>query len=353
MGIYFVLILSTFSVSQTLDEIRNGLIERDATLGVLKFDMSYKNTIVSDPSLKARGGLGYFHIIMTNDDKIRIEFKQMDKSLKIVTLDSEHRTLVLPGSEDEDLQYTGYGLRQRKFASPLAVPPSELIHYGAWSVLRYVESASVRLTTSSQHNQMHLINIEWEADDPSPAKSKRKGTFTISPDLSYAVIKSEEFRKPAESFEWKLIKSIEGSDFDKNLKKALPCKVHRQLYAYYDDGRYQLLEDNTVVFESWTINPKLDKNTFHVPFPTGALVNDKIRGGPSYKQHEITDSTIENDLQKARKAIKELESTGNLNTDQSMSFVAYMYPIMGVAILLFIYTQVRKFQKRCTAKRSV
>jgi|GEM_PF-4671453 len=120
--------------------------------------------------------------------------------------------------------------------------------------------------------------IDWEAEDPEPAVSSRKGSFWFSPSKNYAVLKSVEYRRPKPEVEWKETDQQLSSNFVQSNGFWFPTRAKLITHRYYDNGNYEFGSEVDVILRDVELNKKLPQDFFTPKIPDGTRVFNRKWG---------------------------------------------------------------------------
>jgi hypothetical protein len=183
----------------------------------------------------------------------------------------------------------------------LTFQPAELLDLNSWSVLRYYSKVNLVFGGKTTVDGIEVVELNWDSQDLPPGQSARKGTLFVAPDFGYAVVRSERMLRPKPGFDWKPQIQVDNRDFVRRGPLWLPSKSHYSKHSYYDDGGYELDQEYTVDFSDCVVNQPHRPETFQIEFPSGTLVTDRIKGGPSYVNKKISDKSIGDQVTEVKK----------------------------------------------------
>jgi len=123
-----------------------------------------------------------------------------------------------------------------------AVHPAERLHLGGWSANDWLFADGVRPEppTLAKIDGREAVRVEWSMDSMNPPGSAVAGVLWFGRDLGYAVIHSENSRRPTPDSPWKKIAESKCYDFALVGGVWLPCRITLVEHTYWDDGFYEL-----------------------------------------------------------------------------------------------------------------
>src|SRR5262249_49009543 len=193
---------------------------------------------------------------------------------------------------------------------PWAINPAQFLSLGHWAPFTYLAAVQVAVDGTERLDGVETVRISWSSDVSDHPGASRRGLYWIAPALGYAVVRTQSSRRPAVDMAWKVVEENRSEGFKEYAGVWLPARVHYFLYAYYDDGHYELSREIIASFKSWIVNQTLDAKTFRVEFPAGTLVTDFLNGGRSYVKGSISDPSIRDKVELARAQISKSDDLG-------------------------------------------
>lgn len=296
----------------TVDDIRRGLLLRDATFRHAAFQLTFheKHRISRAAPLVQR--VQTISGVVDSADQARIEVVSKE------TVPGGHQEGIIrryteTSNPAGSRYYTAGGGEEPpngwiKGAKGLswAASPLDLLGIARHSPISYLSAVpDIAIGGSESVNGRMTVKLTWNHRDEQSGAGRR-GTFWISPSLGYAVVKTAEESKIGEGKPWKLVRQRDFFKFREVGGIWFPGKVVLAEHSYYlKDGAYEVRQQLVGEFSDWKVDSPVDEATFTIDFPKGTHVQDYVAGGRGYQVGEINDTQVKAHAEQAAKLVQD------------------------------------------------
>jgi hypothetical protein len=229
---------------------------------------------------------------------------------------------------------------------PVSIP--SLIHIGRYDPMAYTSNYKY-LQSIEYERGVNLARLDWEADDPAPEISKRKGSYWVSPEKNFMIVQSAEYRKPTDALPWKEVNERIVRETEKCNGYYFPKVIKSVEHKYYNNGNYEKTADIELVLNNIVVNDKLDTNYFRPAVPEGAVVSDRKRGR-SYIYRTLSNEELARQVEVAKQLssipLNKAKRVSSQGTNQSVSvYISIGLITFSTATILIIVVYKKKLSK--------